>query len=194
MRRLLAGAGCGASGRDSHFARIYAGDPLPISNSSSQLMSHLVAAARRVGVQGRVARVLVQVGEIGHWRRMLGRGLGRRAHSNSGRSSRVLLGASGEVCSADVKRCPCGVEDGMRRKAAGAGMMRQRAGCVIHGVGLLSRVQPPETEDRRCKRWTLLPAPSLLSLCPTFVPDDVCRLPRSADAAVGRPAAGLSMR
>lgn len=78
---------------DSHLARVYAGNPLAMSISSSQLMSHSVAAAGGLTVQCRVARVLVQIGEIGDWgRRMLRRFLGRRAHSKSWRSSRKLLG------------------------------------------------------------------------------------------------------
>lgn len=169
MRRQLAGAGCGASGKDSHFVRIYAGDPLPISNSSSQLMSHLVAAARRVGVQGRVARVLVQVGEIGHWRRMLGRGLGRRAHSNSGRSSRMLLGASGEVCSAGVKRCPCGVEDGMRRKG-GRSWDDETKGGLRHSRCWTAITRPAA----RNRRHTMQALDSAACTEPSIALPDVC--------------------
>lgn len=74
-------------GKDSHLAGIYAGDPLAMPISSSQLISRGVAAAR---VHGRVARVLVEVREAGHWRRMLGRGFGRWAHSNGLRGSGTL--------------------------------------------------------------------------------------------------------
>ena len=105
-------------GSDSHLARVYAGDPLAMSISSSQLMSHSVAAAGGLAVQSRVARVLVQVGEIGHRRRrMLGRFLGRRAHSNSWRSSRKLLGTLA-WCSLVVVVVLVGVVAGSTRRKA----------------------------------------------------------------------------
>lgn len=92
--KLRSVAGCGSLERqtavtrggrhgesNSHLARVYAGGLIAMSISSSQLISRSVAAAGRLGVQGRVARVLVQEGEVRDGRRMVGRGLGRRGHS-----------------------------------------------------------------------------------------------------------------
>lgn len=69
----------------SHLSGIYARNPLAIPISSSQLISRNVAATRLCAVLGpiAVALLLVQVRKIGNGTRMLGGGVGRRAHSNS---------------------------------------------------------------------------------------------------------------
>lgn len=75
---------------NSQLAGIYAGNPLAMSISSSQFMSCGVAAAG--WVHCRVTRVLVEIGEVGDGGRVVGLGFWRRAHSNSWRGSRMVLG------------------------------------------------------------------------------------------------------
>jgi hypothetical protein len=93
---------------DLHLAGIYACDSLAVPISSSQLISRDVATARLSAVQGFGAAALVLV-EVGAGRRMrvLGCGVGRRAHSSSR--------AGVEICGCE-ERCR-----GCRRAWSGGG-------------------------------------------------------------------------
>lgn len=76
------------AGCSSHLARVDACNSLPVSIVSSQLMSRLAPALLRSVVHlEAVAVLLVEVGEVGNGRRVLGSGGGRRAHSSGGRVS-----------------------------------------------------------------------------------------------------------
>lgn len=83
----------------SHLAWIDSCDSLAMSIVSSQLMSRLAPALLRCVLHlESVALLLMEAGEVGNRRRLLGGGVGRWAHSNSWRVCSVF-GAE-NVCSA----------------------------------------------------------------------------------------------
>lgn len=89
-----------ADGPDSHLSGIYARNPLSIPISSSQLISRDIPAAGLRAVQHPVAAalLLVQVGKIGDGVRVVGCGVGRRAHSNSGNGAGGAFGSASSAC------------------------------------------------------------------------------------------------